>query len=99
MKTIILTAVAALMVSGVAMANEHEGHKGPHAMEKIDTNKDGVVSKAESQAFNDKRFDEMDTNKDGNLTKEEREAHRAVMKEKRAARKAAKAATSAPAAQ
>ena len=86
MKKMILTAAAVAMISGAALAD------GPDYYDKIDTNKDGVISKAESQAFNDKRFDELDTNKDGNISKDERQAHRAAMKEKFAARKAAKEA-------
>lgn len=60
----------------------HEG-KGPDRyFEKLDTDKDGKISKAESVAAAEKRFNETDTNKDGFVTKEESKAHHDAMKAK-----------------
>lgn len=78
--TIIPAAVLGLLMatSGVANAEMHKGPRGQHGdkmFEKIDTNKDGAISKAESQTAHDTRFVAMDTNKDGNVTKEEAKAH------------------------
>lgn len=55
--------------------------------DKMDTNKDGVISQEEHDAFvknkSDKRFEEMDTNKDGKITKEEFDASKKKMHDKR----------------
>ena len=60
----------------------HEG-KGPgRYFEKLDTDKDGKISKAESMAAAEKKFTEMDANKDGFVTKEEGKAHHDAMKAK-----------------
>lgn len=81
-----------IAASGAAYAEGHKGPRGHHGdkmFEKIDTNKDGAISKAESQAFNDAKFTAMDANKDGKVTKEEAKAHfdakRAEWKAKREA--------------
>ncbi|MAS86466.1 MAG: calcium-binding protein [Micavibrio sp.] len=83
MKSILLPALSAFVITAaipaVAMADMH---KGNHYMEKVDTNKDGKISKAESQAAHDARFEKMDTDGDGFVTKEEGEAAKAKMKEK-----------------
>lgn len=41
------------------------------ALEAVDTNKDGKVSREEALSYAGKKFDNMDQNKDGFLTKEE----------------------------
>lgn len=64
--------------TGIAHAEMQHGQHGQHGakmFEKIDTDKDGAISKAESQAFHEARFAEMDANKDGKVTKEEGKAH------------------------
>jgi hypothetical protein len=46
----------------------------------MDTNNDGVITREESTAFGNKKFDEKDANHDGKVTKEEWEAfHNAKM--------------------
>lgn len=42
----------------------------------IDTNNDGVITREESTAFSNKKFDDKDINKDGKITKEEWDAYR-----------------------
>ena len=77
-------AVALGMTSGMAMAEHHEGgdHKGGKMMERIDTDGDGKISKAEFMAKHEEKFTQMDKNSDGFLTPEEiKEAHES-MKEK-----------------
>jgi hypothetical protein len=83
-KTLILaaSAVVALGLSASANALEKTG-----VLERLDTNKDGFVDKAEYLAKTEQRFAKIDTNKDGKLSKEEYKASRD-------ARKARKAATS-----
>ncbi|MEO7623387.1 MAG: EF-hand domain-containing protein [Gallionella sp.] len=49
----------------------HHGEKDGMMFQKLDTNGDGVVSKAEFNAFNARHFKNLDTNKDGKLTPEE----------------------------
>ena len=72
------TAIALALVLGLAStaALACPGHKGGKGMmmEKMDTNKDGAVSKDEALAFHGQKFDAMDANKDGKLTKEEGKA-------------------------
>lgn len=46
---------------------------------KRDANTDGIVSRAEAQAFAGQMFTRMDANKDGKLDAADREAHRAAM--------------------
>ncbi len=99
MKKLLMLSVAALALS-VSAAFAEEGIEGrPHRgdmFEKIDSDKDGAISKAEFTAFRDARFVEMDKDGDGKVAKEEGEAHRAEwkakMKEEHAKKKAEKAA-------
>lgn len=66
------------------------GHGGPGGpmMEKVDTDKDGKISRGEFQARGDEMFKEADTNGDGFITAEEgkaaHEARRAKWKEHKA---------------
>ena len=60
-------------------------HRGKHMkrmLQKIDTNKDGKISKQEWSTHHEQRFAEIDANKDGNLTKEEFKAFRKKMRKK-----------------
>lgn len=80
-------AVALGLASGAAIAGHHEGgkHEGPRGekmMERIDTDGDGVISKAEFMAKHEEKFTQMDTNGDGSLSKDEMEAAHAKMKDK-----------------
>ncbi len=51
-------------------------------LQKIDTNKDGKISKQEWSTHHEQRFAEIDANRDGNLTKEEFKAFRKKMRKK-----------------
>lgn len=75
-KLIVTTAFAALMVSGLAIAQ-------PRGFKAADANNDGNITRAELVAHLDKRFAKLDKDADGKITKEER-------KEAREARKAAR---------
>ena len=86
MNKLLLSAIAISALSigaNTAMADHHKGgdHKGK-MMERIDTDGDGVISKAEFMAKHEEKFAKMDTDGDGNLTKDEMEAAKAKMKEK-----------------
>jgi uncharacterized low-complexity protein len=52
-------------------AGEGKCGEGKCGMDKMDTNKDGMVSKAEHQAHADAKFAAADANKDGNVSKDE----------------------------
>ena len=86
MKKLILAAVAvsALSIaSGAAMAEHHEGGYGKgKMMEKVDTNGDGMISKAEFMAKHEEKFAKMDKDGDGNLSAEEMKQARGEMKDK-----------------
>lgn len=76
------------LITAPSLANaEHgpdhgKGKKGSF-FEKIDTNGDGVISKAEHDAHSAERFKKMDRNGDGQITKDEIEAGKAEWKAKR----------------
>jgi hypothetical protein len=79
MKKAILLTLAAATLAMPAMANQK--HKGMHDMhgqmfDKIDTDRDGKITKAEHDAFSEKKFSEMDANNDGVLTKDEMAAYK-----------------------
>ncbi len=62
----------ALLFAAPAMANEGDmKEKTSHYMQKIDTNNDGKISKAEHDAFGDKMFTDADTNDNGEITEAE----------------------------
>lgn len=103
MNKFVLTAALAVslgLTSGMALADHHEGgmghKKGPKMLERIDTNGDGKVSKAEFDASHAERFSKMDANGDGFLEKNEmksaRKAMRAKMKNRMEKHKAMKEA-------
>jgi hypothetical protein len=68
--------VAALALSGSAIAAHHEGR--PRA----DSDGDGVVTRAESQAHAEAMFAKLDENNDGKLDQTDRDARRERMKAK-----------------
>lgn len=93
MKTLLTTAILASMTLGASFAMAEEtpppggpgGHHGPRMekmWEKIDADKDGVVTQTEHDAFTSARFKEMDGNGDGKVTKEEMQAHHKAKMEK-----------------
>jgi hypothetical protein len=79
-------AVSIPLASGAAHADDHHGHKGKgrHAerLQEVDTNGDGLVSKAEFMAQQEKRFNELDANSDGQIDQDEHKAFRGKMKER-----------------
>jgi Ca2+-binding EF-hand superfamily protein len=52
-------------------------------LKEVDTNSDGIISKAEFMAKAEERFSKMDANGDGNITEDERGAMRDKLKQKR----------------
>lgn len=92
MKKILALTIAVMAASTAAYANEHEGGKcfgkgGHHRgdwLKKIDTNNDGNITRAESDAFHDAKFKKMDTDGDGTITKAEMDAKKAEFEAKRA---------------
>lgn len=81
-KTLILSSVAALTVSTVALA----GHFGGNHFAKLDTNADGQVTPAEFQSAAAERIAAADSDGDGAVTPDEMKQH---MKSKHAEHKAA----------
>lgn len=69
------------------MHRHHRGHGDPLA--RLDTNKDGVVTRAEAIAAADARFAKADTNGDGKITQDEVQAKREAMRAKWQQRRAA----------
>ena len=53
------------------MHGQHHGEMEGMMFKKLDANGDGVISKAEFNAFNARHFKKLDTNNDGKLTPEE----------------------------
>lgn len=85
------TFIAAALMATSAFAEHHEGmhdgegkkgHKGGKMFMHMDTDGDGVVSKAEFLAKSEERFAKMDADGDGKVTQEEAKAHRMEMKDK-----------------
>ena len=70
-KWIIPAALATSLVAGVALA--HGGGHGAHMFERMDTNKDGKITKAEATQAREKWFAEVDANKDKFITRAEAE--------------------------
>ncbi|WP_161978374.1 hypothetical protein [Sphingomonas oligophenolica] len=66
-------------------AEHGHGHRGAMMM-RADTNRDGVITRAEAIAAADARLDKLDTNHDGTVTADEMAARRAAMRERMAAR-------------
>ncbi|TPG43020.1 calcium-binding protein [Sphingomonas koreensis] len=102
MKKFILAAVlAGTALSGAAIAGQTAApappaaptmhHRGDHGdwMAKLDTNKDGVITRDEAIAAADARFAKMDPNGDGQITKEEMQVKHQAMRAKWQAKRAA----------
>ncbi|MGN6374576.1 MAG: EF-hand domain-containing protein [Sphingomonas sp.] len=109
MKTLILaTALAGTMLGGAAYAAQDQATPAPAAgmhrhhrhhgdmLAKLDTNHDGVITRAEAQAAADARFAKMDTNGDGQIAKDEVQARRDAMRAKWQQRRAARGDQTAP---
>jgi Ca2+-binding EF-hand superfamily protein len=91
MKKLVLLSALLLGLSTAVVASDHEksGNHGekPRQKEgmfkKMDADGDGVVTKAEADAYHNKKFAEKDVNKDGKITKEELEAYKEKKREER----------------
>lgn len=87
MKKFTLAASALTLALAMPLAAQAGGHKGggPH-LEKLDTNADGAITRADAEASVLTAFGEIDANADGLLSQDElkaaHEAHRAEMKAK-----------------
>jgi Ca2+-binding EF-hand superfamily protein len=70
------------MTSGAVLADNHGDHKKGKMMERVDTDGDGMISKAEFMAKHESKFMEMDVNGDGSLSKDEMKDSRQDRKDK-----------------
>jgi len=79
--------VAAIAIPSAVYAAKHSDKRGgdrvQHMFEKFDTNKDGVLTKAELPERMQRHFDKVDKDGDGNLTKDEATLAYQERKEKR----------------
>jgi hypothetical protein len=87
MMVLILLGAVTLLGHNYALAKGPQGHMwGKEKFDKMDTNKDGKISRDEHMAKCNKRFEAMDTNNDGFLTRDECgkrwEEKKEMMKEK-----------------
>jgi len=93
LKFLSLSAAALLLVAGPALAAPDDlpapaekpapaerGGRAPSGLMRYDTNKDGVVDRAEWKAGQEARFKRLDTNGDGKLTPDELAAAKGRMK-------------------
>src|SRR6266851_259983 len=78
LKFLSLSAAALLLITGPALAAPDDlpaaaekGGRAPSGLMRYDTNKDGVVDRAEWKAGQEARFKRLDTNGDGKLTQDE----------------------------
>ena len=87
-KTIFTCALFSLALAACSHGGHHKGHHdGHHAMkdhhkmmwQKMDTNSDGTVTKAEFDKMHADKFKEMDANGDGKITTEEHKAMKMKM--------------------
>ena len=77
-KTLIMAASALVLSTGAAYADHHKGKM----FEKMDTDSNGSVSRAEFMAAHEKKFGEIDANGDGTISKDEAKAQRKDMKQR-----------------
>jgi uncharacterized membrane protein len=87
-RKLLLSAAAVTALSFPALAEDiptnfgpgTTGEKGMPHSPNVDTDGDGMLSKAEFMAVQEKRFTSMDGNNDGKISPEERESHHEKMK-------------------
>lgn len=72
--------VAALSIGGIAYAQQTLPAKPMSEASMMDTNGDGVITRAEAQQKAAEMFAKMDVNKDGKLDQTDREAHHQEMR-------------------
>jgi hypothetical protein len=93
----VTSSLLGLSLAGLAWAGQGGGHHGHHGraggamgahfFERLDSNKDGQLTRAEAEGEAQRLFDRLDSNKDGELTQPEAdEGVRAVAKEEIEAR-------------
>jgi hypothetical protein len=83
MKIMMLSILSSLLTVGMLSANHHKGPMmGGKMLEKMDTDKDGKISKQEWQLHHEAMFSKMDADQDGFLTKDEMKAHHKQMMKK-----------------
>ena len=87
----LITGFFALSLGGMAIAKHHGHHHGHHKgkmslLKQADTNKDGIITKAELEAAQQKKFQSFDADNNGEVTKEEILKHFPRHYEKMAAR-------------
>ena len=71
------------MATNAVLADDHKmGDHSKKMMERVDTNSDGMVSKAEFMAKHEEKFAMMDKNSDGMLSKDEMMEAKKEMKSK-----------------
>jgi hypothetical protein len=75
---------AIAMSSGLALARTGAGGHGQHGFSRVDTDKDGAISKAEFAVGRDKMFQKFDANSDGSFTREEATASAEAWRKKAA---------------
>jgi Ca2+-binding EF-hand superfamily protein len=82
MNVVLSGSLLVLSLSSLAVAGEGANHGGPpgapgraafaaHLFERMDTDKNGQVTRAEAEAEAERLFTRMDANKDGQLTRQE----------------------------
>jgi hypothetical protein len=69
--TLVSLAASGLALAGQGHRGHHGGMLGAHLFERVDTNKDARVTRAEAQGEVEKLFTRLDANKDGAVTQEE----------------------------
>lgn len=91
-RKLILAAAAAFVMASPAWAEDAPGkggmedgspHRGRQTLEKLDTDGDGKISKAEFMVKHEERFARMDKDSDGFISKDEMQAAREAMKARR----------------
>lgn len=81
-KLLMMTVMMGAFAAPIAFTNiAHAEDKGGMWFSKVDTNSDGMISKAEHEKASADKFAKMDANGDGNVTKEEAKAAKEKMKE------------------
>lgn len=98
-KLLVLSAAVLVFQALPAMAEDGhgKGDRGAKMFEKLDTDKDGVISEAEFLTKSKERFAEMDADKNGSVTPEEAKAAHEKMREKWKEHKAKKDGDAPPA--